>query len=171
MTLDLTRVVTTAERNEIAADGLGTTWDADEITVGEVIAGMAGLGYGGHFDECSDEEHAVHDILARHNVGASADWERLDAEISAIHDARNRYANLVRDAADAVVWPADDSRAEPLRKALVKCARRVYMDSNDWEITRLQEALDEALALIPFDIDQAKIDAEALAWAEAKGLA
>lgn len=95
MTLDLHRVLATGERVEIAADGLGSTWDVEELTVADVIMSMAGIGYGGHFDECSDEEHDAHSIMA------GGDDERT----AAIHAARNEYTNLLRDAMNAVAWP------------------------------------------------------------------
>lgn len=58
-----------------------------------------------------------------------------------------------------------------LEAALLRCAKNVYRDSNDREIDGLRYALDEALALIPAVIDFDRIDAEALAWAEANDLA
>lgn len=94
VTLDLNRIVTEEERAEIANDGLGTCWTDDEIDVADVIRSMAGIGYGGHFDECSDEEHAAHAAIARD-----------DDELAAIHQARNEYTNLLREAIDAVEWP------------------------------------------------------------------
>jgi hypothetical protein len=106
VTLDLNRPVTADERAEIANDGLGTTWEGDEITVADVIRSMAGIGYGGHFDECSDEEHDTHEIIARHNVGTGAAWDVLDAEISIIHGARNEYTAQARAAVEAVEWPS-----------------------------------------------------------------
>ena len=103
MTLDLTRVLTHEERSEIDT-AIATTWDADEVTVGDVIASMAGIGYGGHFDECSDEEDAAHYVIARHNVGTDDGDVRL--ELTAIDAARNEYTKLVRAAAEAVEWPS-----------------------------------------------------------------
>jgi len=157
--IDVHRIVPDDIRDKIRAE-LGVEWAGDQITVADVIIGQAGIGYGGHFDETSEDEEAIYAMVALD-----------DAELAEIQAARHHYTGLLSDAIDAVAWPADDSRTESLRRALLRCAKRVYMDSNDWEITRLQEALDESLALLPFDIDHDRIDAEALAWARRRNLA
>jgi len=77
-------------------------WLDDDITVADVITGQAGIGYGGHFDECSDEEHACHEIIALN-----------DDELTEIHDARNEYVGLICAAVQAVEWPPSDD--DPLR--------------------------------------------------------
>lgn len=57
----LSRIVTAEQRAEIST--IGPSWDADEITVADVIAGVCGIGYGGHFDEMSDDEAAAYDCI------------------------------------------------------------------------------------------------------------
>lgn len=66
----------------------------------------------------------------------------------------------------------DESTDEPelfadFENALTKACRRAYMDSNDMEIERLQEAVEAACNLLGIDI--AKFRTEAQAWAEEKG--
>lgn len=78
----------------------GVTFESG-VTVAQVIAGAAGIGYGGHYDEMSDEEEAIHAIVAMDDP----------ARIAEMHDIRMRYTNLVRDAADALAWvpiPAEE---------------------------------------------------------------
>lgn len=93
MTLDLMRVVPDATLAQIKA---AVGWEIDSgATVADVIRVTCGIGYGGHFDETSDAEDAVHSIIAT-----------SPAEFEEIQNARQDYTQALSDAMDAeVTWP------------------------------------------------------------------
>jgi hypothetical protein len=99
MTVNLHRVLP-QDTLDIIKVNTGVTFEPG-VTVAQVIASAAGIGYGGHYDEMSDEEEAIHAIVAMDDPD----------RIAEMHDIRMRYANLVRDTADALAWvpvPAEE---------------------------------------------------------------
>lgn len=90
MSVNLDRIVTDEQRAAIK-DQLGNEWIDDEITVSDVIASAAGIGYGGHYDETSELEDAVFELIA-------VDPE----EIIPLALARYEHTNRIRDAVEAL---------------------------------------------------------------------
>lgn len=89
LTLLLTRIVTPEQRAAIAE--FGPTWDAEEITVLDVVNAGTKIGYGGHYDETDDEEDRMLDIVARDGD-----------EMLRLLMFRYKMTKAMRDAADAL---------------------------------------------------------------------
>lgn len=90
--IDLNRVVSDKALADIR-EVVGVTHQPG-ITVADLIRAEAGIGYGGHFDETSDDEDTVFAI-------AAVD----DRELNGMHAARVEYVAGLRDAVDAYTWP------------------------------------------------------------------
>lgn len=88
--VDLGRAITGADRLNVLHES-GVELSDDVRTLGDAIAALCLVGYGGHFDECLDDEHAAY-----HALGLD------DAEREAIHAARNAYVARLRAAMEAV---------------------------------------------------------------------
>lgn len=121
--IDLNRIVDEDIRARIVEGG-GPSWDADEVTIAEVIEGMAGIGHGGHLYEPFDEEEGAYDLIAADAV-----------ELAAIQAARHEYGELAQEALDGIIWPPKpttgpllcDRHGGPWGEDLT-CARCTYQD-------------------------------------------
>jgi len=93
MDLDLMREIPADQLSAIDGE-FGHEFGFSPVTVADVIRGLAGIGYGGHYDECSPDEDAVLRFIGR-----------AGEEREAIFAARQDYTEALRNAVDAVVWP------------------------------------------------------------------
>ena len=90
--IDQTRVLPLEVLASIEAD-LHITFEPGS-SIADVIDAACAIGYGGHFDETSEDEEAVYEAIAVD-----------DRELAGIYAARYEYTNLLRDAMHQVGLP------------------------------------------------------------------